>query len=602
MAKRYFTLLSLALMLVLNAYGASPSFSVIPPRRVFEGNKFAVTFRLDNGEGNSLKVSQINGCRLIFGPSTSTSLNYAASSNGQFESFSRIEYTYTYLAEKAGTYTIPEASVIVDGKRYVTKPVRFTVEPASAASAPASSRPVDIDDIETQTSDRKVASNDVFVRIILSRQKVYEQEAIECTIKLYTKYSISEFMPTRQPSFDGFLIQEVDVQPSLNQKENFNGQTYMTAVLKQCIIFPQKAGKLTINSGNYNITVVQYANVNMGGFITMHRPQTREIKVSSNSASVDVMPLPTPTPAGFTGAVGTFSIDTRLVGDKFLTNDAGTLIYTITGTGNIKYIKEPVIDFPTEFEQYTPKSNIDAIVSGPTVTGKMTVEYTFVPQTTGDFAIGSDKFVYFDPSKKEYVSLSTPTYNIKVGKGAGAVPSRDQEEISAKNTDIRHIRLGDKNPGTPTDPVIRSGWFWILMAMPGITLIAVVVFNRRRIKLEADVKGRKLARAGKVARSRLATARKYLEARDADKFYAETLKALTGYMSDKFSIATGRLSRDVIDAELETRGADAELRRKVAELLDRCEMARYTPDSAGAIDSVYDEVTATINSIESLKR
>lgn len=589
------------LTVVLQSLGATPTFSVIPPRRVFEGTKFAVTFRLNNGEGNSLKVSQINGCRLIYGPSTSTSRSYSIV-NGRSESSSRVEYTYTYLAEKAGTYTIPEASVIVDGKRYVTKPVRFTVEPASAASAPASSRPVDIDDIDTQTSDRKVAADDVFVRIILSRSKVYEQEAIECTIKLYTKYSISEFLPTRQPSFDGFLIEEVDIQPSLNHQESFNGQNYMTAILKKCIIFPQKSGKLNINSGTYDISVVQYDNVNMGGFMTVRQPRTREIKVSSNSATVDVMPLPSPRPAGFTGAVGTFSIDSRLVGDKFLTNDAGTLIYTITGTGNIKYIKEPEIDFPSEFEQYTPKTDIQAVVSGPTVTGKMTVEYTFVPQTTGSFAIGSDKFVYFDPSRREYVTLSTPSYNIKVGKGAGAAMSRDQEEISAKNTDIRHIRLGDKHPSHAGQPVIRSAWFWIMFIMPAIALAMTVLLNRRRIRLASDVKGRRLAQAGKVARKRLSTARKYLEANDADKFYAETLKALTGYLGDKFGIAAGRLSRDVIDNELLSRGADDSLRSQVADLLDRCEMARYTPDSAGAIGSVYDEVTRTINTIESLNR
>lgn len=601
MMKRQLTFLTLTLMMVFQAIGATPSFTVIPPRRVFEGSKFAVTFRLNNGEGSSLKVSQINGCRLIYGPSTSTSRSYSIV-NGRSESSSRVEYTYTYLAEKAGTYTIPEASVIVDGKRYATKPVRFTVEPASAASAPASSRPVDVNDIDTQTSDRKVAANDVFVRIILSRSKVYEQEAIECTIKLYTKYSISEFMPTRQPSFDGFLIEEVAMQPSLNREESLNGQTYMTAILKQCIIFPQKSGKLTINSGNYNISVVQYDNVNMGGFLTVRQPREREIKVSSNSATVEVMPLPTPRPAGFTGAVGTFSIDSRLVGDRFLTNDAGTLIYTITGTGNIKYIKEPEIDFPSEFEQYTPKSDIQAVVSGPTVTGKMTVEYTFVPQTTGTFSIGSDKFVYFDPTRREYITLSTPAYNIKVGKGAGASVSRDQEEIAAKNTDIRHIHLGDKRPGHPGDPVIRSLWFWIVFAVPALALALTVALNRRRLKLEADVRGRRLARAGKVARKRLSVAKRYLDARDADNFYAETLKALNGYLGDRFAIPASRLSRDVIDSELDSRGADDALRQATAEMLERCEMARYTPDSAEAIGTVYDEVSRIINSIESLKR
>lgn len=99
-----------------------------------------------------------------------------------------------------------------NGKRYTTRPVKFSVGPASASPTntgrPKPNAPVDINDIDTQTAGRPVNADDVFVRIILSKSSAYEQEAIGCTIKLYTKYSISSFFPTKQPSFDGFLIQE----------------------------------------------------------------------------------------------------------------------------------------------------------------------------------------------------------------------------------------------------------------------------------------------------------------------------------------------------------------------------------------------------------
>ena len=109
-------------------------------------------------------------------------------------------------------------------------------------------------------------------------------------------------MPTKQPSFDGFLIEEVPIQAQLNEVENYCGQNYMTALLKRCIIFPQKSGRLTINSGNYDISVVQYDNVNMG-FFNVRTPQERDIKVSSNSASIEIKSLPSPQPEGFSGAV-----------------------------------------------------------------------------------------------------------------------------------------------------------------------------------------------------------------------------------------------------------------------------------------------------------
>lgn len=582
---------------------AQTSFRLKAPTRVTVGSKFAVTFTLRNAEGRGLKVPQINGCTLLYGPSTSTSQSYEVV-NGHMSSSSQVDYTYYYRADTEGTYTIDEASINVDGKWLNTEPAKITVAAApqgyQQGGGQSQQAPVNIDDIDTQSAGRQVNSDDVFVRIILSKSSAYEQEAIECTIKLYTKYSISSFMPTRQPSFDGFLIQEIDVQPSLNEVESYRGQNYMTAVLKRCIIFPQKSGKLVINSGNYDINVVQYDTVNMG-FFSVRNPQEKSIKVSSNTGTIDIKPLPFPQPDGFTGAVGTFSVDTRMVGNTFRTNDPATLIYTITGTGNIKYLKEPAIDFPSEFEQYTPKSDINADVTGGNVTGSMTVEYTFVPQSVGDFKIGSDKFVYFNPQTKEYVTLTTPSYDIKVAKGAGNA-SVERQEIAAKNTDILHIHTGDKHPQREHVKVIGEWWYWMLYIIVAAALITSLALYRRNAARMADVRGRRLAKANKAARQRLRLAKKYADSHDDDKFIEETLRALWGYLSDKLGIPASQLNRDNISSELSAAGAPESVIGKVISTLDDCEMARYTPVSAReSSQSIYDKATEAINEMESIK-
>ncbi|MCM1483383.1 MAG: BatD family protein [Muribaculaceae bacterium] len=601
--------LLLLILLTLTCVGAMAqvSFTVSAPQKVSVGEKFAVTYRVKNGEGSGLKVPQINGCTQIFGPAVSSSSSFSVI-NGHTEKRSVIDYTYTYRADKEGTYTIGEASVTVDGKRMTTRPVSITIGPAKAGSSaqpddPRASRQgaVDMEDISTQSADRSVSSSDVFVRIILSKPTAYEQEAIECTIKLYTKYSISSFFPTRQPSFDGFLIEEMNLQPSLNQVEVYNGQKYMTALLKKCIIFPQKSGKLTINSGNYDIDVVQYDNVNMGLF-SVQTPQERKIKVSSNSASIDIRPLPQPQPEGFTGAVGTFSIDSRMLGSSYRTNDPATLIYTISGTGNIKYIKEPVIDFPSEFEQYTPKADIDARVSGNNVTGKMTIEYTFVPQAVGDFTIGSDKFVYFDINEKRYVTLTTPSYNIKVAKGASQ-STTTRKDVELKNTDILHIYTGDKAASKEHTLVIAQWWYWMIYVLLICGVIAVLAVNRRNIRRSADIKGMKLARASKVARKRLKLAKEYMTGKQNEKFYEEMLRAVWGYLSDKLSIPASQLSRDNVAAELTSYGATEDTVNDMIDVLDECEMARYTPSATPEqAERIYDKASQAINALENVKR
>ncbi len=598
--KRFIIFIYLTLLVCATALQAQVNFTVKPPSRVYEGQRFPVTFRLTNADGSDLKVSQINGCSLLYGPSVSQSQSYQVV-NGKASSTSATEYTYYYKADKAGTFTIPAASIVADGKHLSTKAVTFTVHSIQDANTPASQRPVDFDDVDTQAAGRRVNSDDVFVRIILSKSSAYEQEAIGCTIKLYTKYSISSFLPTRQPAFDGFLIQEVDVQPSLNQMETYNGQNYMTAVLKKCIIFPQKSGKLTINSGNYDISVVQYDNVNMGMF-QVRQPKEAKIKVNSNSASINILPLPQPQPNGFTGAVGTFNIDSRLVGNSFRTNDPATLIYTISGTGNIKYVKEPVIDFPTEFELYTPKNDIDAEVQGNDVSGRMTVEYTFVPQSVGDFTIGSNKFVYFNPQTKQYVTLNTPSYPIKVAKGVSAPMTTDQKDVENKNSDIRHIYLGDKNPMKQHHLVVFESWYWILYIGLLIVAGAVLAINRRNARLNADVTGRRTAKASKVARRRLKAAEGFMKSGDSDKFYEEMLRAIWGYLSDKLSMPVSQLSRDNISATLASKGYSEENANAIVAVLDDCEMARYTPDSSSHMDSVYERGVNAINKLESNKK
>lgn len=595
--KRLSLTLIFTLFLAAFALHAEVTFTVKAPSRVYEGEKFPVTFRLTNAQGSDLKAPPVEGCTLVYGPSTSSSQSYSVV-NGRAESSSAYEYTYYYRADKAGRFTIPAATILADGKRMSTKATSFTVLDAGDRNKPASQRPVTVDDPDTQEAGRKVNADDVFVRIILSKSSAYEQEAIGCTIKLYTKYQISSFMATKQPSFDGFLIQELDVQPSLNEVEVYKGAEYMTAILKRCIIFPQKSGKLTINSGNYDISVVQYDNVNMGMF-RVRQPKETKIKVSSNTGSIDITPLPSPAPAGFSGAVGDFSVNSRLIGNTFRTNEPATLIYTIKGTGNIKYVKEPAIDFPSEFEQYTPKSDIEASVSGNDVTGTMTVEYTFVPQSVGNFTIGSDKFVYFNPRSRQYVTLSTPTYPIKVGQGVSApAATADQKEIENKNSDIRHIYLSEKNPSLDHRPIVTRSWYWMLYLGLFIVGAGLVVVNRKSARRHADVVGMRTAKASRVARKRLKAAAAFLKAGDSDKFYAELLRALWGYLSDKLSIPVSQLSRDSIASTLTERGYSQADIDALTSILDRCEMARYTPESSSQMDAAFADSENVINNIE----
>lgn len=613
--KKLFSILT-AVLLICGTLAAQTSFQVIPPRNVIAGNRFAVTYRLSNGEGTSLNAPAISGCKLLNPqPGVSTSQSYQII-NGQASSSSTVEYTFIYRAEKDGTFTIPAASIVVDGKKLTSQATKFTILPADQASGAQQGgggygygygggsqlqQSVHVDDLASQDdTSRPISKDDIFVRIILNKSHAYEQEAIECTIKLYTKFQrINSFMMTTPPTFDGFLIEEVDTQAALNAVENYNGQNYVTAVLKKCIIFPQKSGKLTISSGKYDLSVVQIERVSNGWFVS-GRPVEREVHLQPYSSSVNITPLPEPRPAGFDNAVGQFTFESRLAPDKLKTGEAASLEYIVTGTGNIKYIHEPKPEIPDDFEQFTPKTDYRTRVSGSTVTGTMMVDYTIVPQSVGTFKIPEQKFVYFNPSKKAYVTLTAPGYNMEIAKGSGTTISAEQREIEARNTDILHIKTGDKHLSLAHEPVIFSWWYWTVAALLVVLLVVAIIVYGRQVRLNADVAGRRNARASKVARKRLREAEGFMKSRQPEKFYEAMLKAMWGYLGDKLSMPVSQLTRQNIFETLMERGVAEDAANRVLGVLDQCEMARYTPDSSSeaSVEAVYNEATSSINELE----
>ena len=225
----------------------------------------------------------------------------------------------------------------------------------------------------------------MFIRIVLSKPTAYEQEGVLCSIKLYTKYQVSKFITNVQPAYNGFMAEEVPVTLQ-GRFESVGGENYFAYVIKQSVLFPQQTGKLTISSGSYDLTVQQFETINTS-FGRMRSPVDKTIKVNSNTASINVMPLPSPRPADFSGAVGRFSVTRALTSKKIRTNEAATIKLIISGQGNLKSLTPPKFGFSSQFDQYDPQTAVTASPSGATLSGKVTVDYTFVPQSVGQFAI-----------------------------------------------------------------------------------------------------------------------------------------------------------------------------------------------------------------------
>lgn len=596
MLRRLFFFLTITTSLTV--LGAS--FSVNAPRQVIQGNKFNITYVLENASGSGFKAPDVKGCKFLYGPSVSQSMS-SYNINGKVSQSSSESYTMTYKAEAAGTYSVGAATIIVEGKHLTTKPFQIQVLPpdksAQANNQQHQSQSVQVYDIDTQTSDKSVNKNDVFVRIILSKSQAYEQEGLSCTIKLYTKYNIQQFMPTLQPSFNGFISQELPITSSINRIENYNGENYMVADLKQCILFPQQSGKLTITSGNYDLTVIQYETVR-SLFGMIRRPVEKQIKVKSNSASINILPLPEPRPADFCGAVGNFTASASLVNNNLKTNESGAVRLVIKGTGNVKNIKTPTVTFPTQFDVYDPQVDVKANPSGNSLTGSMTIDYAFVPQYVGKFNIEPITFSVFNLATKKYEQIKVGGYAVNVAKGSGT----SGREVS-QNNDILFVKKGDLSLMSGNYIIVNSVWYLIAYLLPLAAFVLVLFFYRKLIKQRANVALLKTKKANKVANRRLKTARSLMAKNKRDEFYEELLRAIWGYLSDKLTIPVSELNRDNIKSELEKYGADNASTESVIATLDQCEFARYSSmNDDSDMATVYNEACELINKIENVKK
>lgn len=571
-------------------------FSVDGPRQVIQGQQFQLEYTLYNASGKDLKLPEFTGCKVLYqGTSSGTSVSVV---NGKVDRQTTETHVITLRAEKEGSYTFAPATISVDGRTFSTNTWKLTVLPpdkAGASSGRSSSRG------GAQESD----DTTLFIRTVLSKTKVYEQEALLATIKLYTRASGVQAENYSFPSFEGFVVQDIDLPQNTSfELENYNGVNYKMAVLKQCLLFPQRTGKITITPGKFEFQVETYQLVN-GPFGPMRVPQGVSRSVSSNAVTVEVLPLPGGKPASFMGGVGDFSLSSSISSTHIKANEAITLKLNIKGSGNLKYLKNPELQLPNDFDTYDPKVDLSVKATTAGVSGTRTVEYTTIPRFAGKFKIPAVEFSYFDIKSKTYKTLRTEEYEIIVDKGApgngGEAISNfsNKEDLRLLNQDIHYIKLNKMNLVQKPTIYIDSWTYWLWYIVPALAFILFVIINRKQAKANANVALMKNRKANKVASKRLKVAGKYLKNHDKEHFYDEVLKAVWGYLSDKLGLPNSELTKDNVAAELEKYGAGSELIAQFNDILGRCEFAQYAPSQSDvAMDELYTQTVEAIGKME----
>lgn len=571
---------------------------------VSPGQEFQVDYSI-NANGSNFTPPNFDGFN-VSGPSTSQSVSIV---NGSYSQ--SITYSYYLVPKAEGTFTIAPASINCSGKTITSNSLTIKVIKGAPGSSPQPATSNSTQPGNSNSSSPTEISGEnsnLFIRIEPSKTKMYEGEEVTATIKIYMRVSVESVQPQDAPAFSGFYSE--DVTPNNKgqlapTKEMVNGIPYMVGILKQNVLFPQHTGKIKIEPFTVQCIVdqpVKTNNIFAQFFGGSYKRVSYDVK--SEPATIDVMPLPK-TEKSFSGAVGEFTLKSELDKNKVKANDAINLTVTISGNGNLKLIDTLPIHFPSDFDRYDPKITDHFTINASGVSGTRTYNYLLVPRHPGNYKIPPVEFTYFNPKKKEYVSLSTPEMNLDVAKGDNTSSSVtvtgpvNKEDVKLLGSDIRYIHSGHETFYRTDDFFLYSFPFFAGIFTPIFVFMGFVAGRRRYLEMNKDSLAVKKRGATRMAKKRLKIAHQSITAGNKEVFYAELLSALNGYFSDKFSIPLADLSRDTITASLTLKNVKPETLQMANKTLDDCEFARYAPATVtGNLDEVY---TSAVNLITLLE-
>lgn len=568
------------------------------------GEPFQLSYVL-NQKANDVRLAELEHFEILAGPSTSTSRSVQFVNGRQSSTFA---YTVTYIlrAKSVGKHTIPAATANVDGSSYKSNAITMNVLPqeegAKQQGGQQSAQP-------QVTNSQQVTADNLFLLTQVSKTSVREQEALMVTYKLFYKVDVISIDNVKFPDLKGFTSQDVDIDDSRrNGVEHHNGKNYNTSILKQLIVFPQKGGKLTIEPMKLTAAVRVQVGQQRSFFGIVPVYNEVEKALASKAVTINVQPLPKPEPEDFSNGVGKLTMTTEIDKLELAANEPVTIKVTLKGTGNLKMIKTPEINFPADFEVYEPTVGQDYRNTAEGMVGSKTIEYLAIPRHPGEFKIPGFTLSYFDLSSDSYKTLTCDGFDLTVTKGTGVVNddavnySNQQEQVKTIATDVRYIKTDNVTARPRKEVWVGSLSYWLTYLIPALLAIALLIFFRKQARENANVAQMKSKKANKVATKRLKTADALMKAGKKNEFYDEVLKTLWGYLCDKLSIPVAELNKENVAQQLQQSGVTEEVIEEFTQLLNACEYERFAPmqNSQDAMTNIYNNSIAVISRLEGM--
>lgn len=538
-----------------------------------------------NEDGDNFTPPSFEGFKVVGGPSQSIK-NYSI--NGK-RSFSK-SYSYFLSPTKRGVFTIGQSSIEINGESYKTSPMKITVTTA-------------VDIPKDPNDPNYIASENIHLVAEVSTTSPYLNEPVSVVYKLYVAENtgVRNWSELDSPRYNDFWSQNIDVKGQNVREGKYKGEDYRYAVLKKTVLYPQKTGKLNIEPLTLDVSVEVPSKRRdiFGRLITT----TANLTVTAGKRMINVKPLPSAgRPNDFSGAVGRFDFSLSSSKNTLEVTEAFNLKFKVSGNGNLKLFKLPKPKLPSSLEVYEPEHSEKVSTTLTGMKGDITDTYTVVPNDQGQYPIPAVSFSYFDLKSEAYKTIKSNELVISVMGSSGITPTDDSNtEVQKTNVTALSKQFFSFKSNSDLEPIAQNAFyntklFWWMFLGPLLLIPLLIIFTRKQEKRAMDVAGNKTRRTNKLARKYFGSAKKAIGEKEA--FYVALERALHNYLKSRLKIETSEFSKEKIALLLEKRGVNQLYVQSFLDIIESCELARYTPLQASDMTRDYKKSIEVINALD----
>ena len=227
-----------ALSFYISLAGQENKVRIKAPETVTVGEQFTVSYIVESDKEvkEPVIIKNMNGFEILYGPSLSASSSTVFKKGKRVQSFLATS-TYILRAPEKGKFSLPQAEVNIDGKKY--KSESFKIEVRSL-----------------EENIAKVKDVDAFLKVVASKTSVNLSDTLTLSYRLYTTKDIYKIVDVDFPYLNDFYSSDITRLRQSFSEEVINGKTYKVVEMRKLLLQPRKIGEMVLPEGS---VTVQYS-------------------------------------------------------------------------------------------------------------------------------------------------------------------------------------------------------------------------------------------------------------------------------------------------------------------------------------------------------